>query len=63
MIREEINKTETKNRKDKQELVFFKDKINKPSARLIKEKRERTQTTNPKNKREEITTDTAERPC
>ena len=63
MIREEINKTETKNRKDKQELGFFKDKINKPSARLIKEKRERMQTTNTKNKREEITTDTAERPC
>ena len=38
------------------------NKIDKPLARLIKKKRERTQINKIRNKREEITTDTTEIP-
>ena len=64
-IRAEINEIETKKRIakiNKTKILFF-DKINKigkPLARLIKERRERTQTNKIRNEKGEVTMDTAE---
>ena len=64
-IRAEINEIETKKtiaKSNKTKSWFFEkiNKIDKPLARLIKKKRERTQSNNIRNEKREITTDTAE---
>ena len=64
-IRAEINEIETKknNNKDHKIKSWFFEKINKidkPLARLIKKKRERTQINKIRNEKGEITTDTTE---
>ena len=63
-IRAEINKIETKKTgKINKAKSWFSEKINKidkPLARLIKEKRERTQINRIRNEKGEVTTDTAE---
>ena len=55
---------ETEKRKTKeqwnQDLVFWKDKIDKPLARLTKKKRARTQMNKIENERGEITANTIE---
>ena len=66
-IRAEINEIERKKQKtiaksNKTKSWFFEkiNKIDKPLARLIKEKRERTQINKIRNEKGEVTTDTAE---
>ena len=64
-IRAEINEIETKKtitRTNKTKSWFFEkiNKIDKPLARLIKKKRERTQINKIRNEKGEVTTDTAE---
>ena len=64
-IRAEINEIETKKtiaKINKTKSWFFKkiNNIDKPSARLIKKKRERTQINKIRNEKGEVTTDTAE---
>ena len=64
-IRAEINEIETKKtiaKINKIKTWFFKkiNKIDKPLARLIKKKRERTQINKIRNEKGEVTTDTAE---
>ena len=62
-IRAEINEIETKKAKiNKTKSWLFENinKIDKPSTRLIKKKRERTQINKIRNEKGEITTDTAE---
>ena len=64
-IRAELNNIETKStilRINKSRSWFFEkiNKIDKPLSRLIRKKRERTQISTIRNKREEITTDTTE---
>ena len=64
-IKEEINKIETKKtiaKINKTKSSFFEkiNKIDKPLARLIKKKRERTQINKIRNQKGEVTTDTAE---
>ena len=64
-IRAEINEIETKKtiaKINKTKSWFFHkiNKVDKPLARLIKEKRERTQINKIRNEKGEITTDTAE---
>ena len=64
-IRSEINEKETKEtiaKINKTKSWFFEKikKIDKPSARLIKKKREKTQINRIRNEKEEVTTDTAE---
>ena len=64
-IRAEINEIETKKtiaKINKTKSWFFEkiNKIDQPLARLIKEKRERTQINKIRNERGEVTTDTAE---
>uniref|UniRef100_A0A8C0D3H4 RNA-directed DNA polymerase n=1 Tax=Balaenoptera musculus TaxID=9771 RepID=A0A8C0D3H4_BALMU len=64
-IRAEINETETKKtiaKINKTKSWFFEkiNKIDKPLARLIKKKRERTQINKIRNEKGEVTTDTAE---
>ena len=65
MIRSEINEKEMKDtiaKISKTKSWFFEkiNKIDKPLARLIKKKRERTQINEVRNEKGEITTDTAE---
>ena len=64
-IRAEINEIEAKKtiaKINKSKSWFFEkiNKIDKPLARLIKKKRERTQIINIRNEKGEVTTDTAE---
>ena len=64
-IRAEINEIEIKKtiaKINKTKSYFFEkiNKIDKPLARLIKEKRERTQINKIRNEKGEVTTDTAE---
>ena len=64
-IRAEINEIETKKtiaKINKTKSWFFEkiNKIDKPFARLIKKKRERTQINKTRNEKGEVTTDTAE---
>ena len=64
-IRSEINEKEMKEmiaKINKTKSWFFKkiSKIDKPLARLIKKKREKTQINSIRNEKEEVTTDTAE---
>ena len=64
-IRAEINEIETKKtiaKVNKTKRWFFEkiNKIDKPLARLIKKKRERTQINKIRNKKGEVTTDTTE---
>ena len=63
-IGEDMNKIEIKKQKkiNKTKSWFFErvNKIDKPLARLIKKKRERTQISKIRNKKGDITTDTAE---
>ena len=63
-IRAEINEIEKKKiakiNKTKSWLFEKINKIDKPLARLIKKKRERTQINKIRNEKEEVTTDTAE---
>ena len=64
-IRAEINEIETKKtiaKINKTKSCFFEkiNKIDKPLARLIKRKRERTQINRIRNEKGEVTTDTAE---
>ena len=64
-IRAEINEIETKKtiaKINKTKSRFFEkiNKIDKPLARLIKKKRERTQINKIRNEKGEVTTDTAE---
>ena len=64
-IRAEVNEIETKKtiaKINKTKRCFFEkiNKIDKPSARLIKKKRERTQISKIRNEKGDITTDTAE---
>ena len=64
-IRSEINEIETKKtiaKINKSKSWFFEkiNKIDKPLARLIKQKRERTQINKIRNEKGEVTTDTAE---
>ena len=64
-IRAEINEIETKKtiaKINKTKSWFFQktNKIDKPLARLIKKKRERTQVNKIRNEKGEVTTDTAE---
>ena len=64
-IRAEINEIETKKtvaKINKTKGWFFKktDKIDKPLARLIKKKREKTQINRIRNEKREVTTDTEE---
>ena len=56
----EIKETITKNNKTKSWFFEKINKIDKPLARLIKKKRERTQINRIRNERGEVTTDTAE---
>lgn len=53
-IRAKINKIEKRKSRGKKKRWFFLkiNKLNKPTAKLIKEKRKRTQITNIRNKRE-----------
>ena len=60
MIREEINEIEMNINKTKSWFFEKVNKIDKPLARLIKKKRERTQISKIRNGKGEITTDTAE---
>ena len=63
-IRAEINETETKKieKINETKKLFFKkiNKIDKPLARLTKQKREKSQINKIRNERGEITTDTSE---
>ena len=63
-IRAEINETETKKTiakiKKTTSWVFKINKIDKPVARLIKKKRERTEINKIRNEKGEVTTDTTE---
>ena len=64
-IRSEINEKEMKEtiaKMNKTKSWFFEkiNKIDKPSARLIKKKREKTQINRIRNEKVEVTTDTAE---
>ena len=62
-MRAEIKETEAENNHRDEwnsKLVLWKDKIDKPLARLIKKKRERTQIREIRNEEREITTDSRE---
>ena len=65
MIRSEINEKEIKETRakiNKTKRWFFEkiNKIDKPLARLIKQKREKTQNNRTRNEKGEVTTDSAE---